>query len=88
MKICYIASLGSNHTERWMKYFTEAGHELHLITSSIDISTNSIDDVKLHILKRFGPQISILSYLINFVPKFVQFRKIIKIAVNSYVYYL
>jgi len=31
MKICYI-STKSIHTRRWVEYFAEKGHEVHLIT--------------------------------------------------------
>lgn len=77
MKICYLGSLGSTHTERWMRYFAEAGHEVHLITSSKP-SGDSIGNVTLHILKRFGPQMRIISYLINLAPKVIQFKRLIK----------
>jgi glycosyltransferase involved in cell wall biosynthesis len=32
MKICYLAHGQSVHTERWLKYFVQKGHEVHLIT--------------------------------------------------------
>jgi L-malate glycosyltransferase len=41
MKICYIAEASSIHTQKWVKYFADRGHELHLISrkpfESIDI---------------------------------------------------
>jgi len=35
MKICYI-STKSIHTRRWVEYFAEKGHEVHLITPEYD----------------------------------------------------
>ena len=35
MKICYI-STKSIHTKRWVEYFAEKGHEVHLITQEYD----------------------------------------------------
>ena len=32
MKICYIADGRSIHTQRWVHYFAQKGHEIHLIT--------------------------------------------------------
>ncbi len=32
MKICYIADAASIHTQKWVGYFAEAGHEVHLIS--------------------------------------------------------
>lgn len=31
LKICYIADPNSIHTERWLRYFVNRGHEIHLI---------------------------------------------------------
>lgn len=31
MKICYIAPLNSIHTQKWIKYFHDLGHEIHCI---------------------------------------------------------
>lgn len=78
MRICYIASLGSTHTERWLKYFADIGHDVHLITSSANVSNSSANNVRLHILKRFGPHTRIINYLINSMQIEVQFNKIIK----------
>jgi glycosyltransferase involved in cell wall biosynthesis len=32
MRICYIAEASSIHTQKWVKYFADCGHELHLIS--------------------------------------------------------
>ena len=76
MRICYIASPGI-HTNRWIRYFIDSGHEVHLITSSKP-PTGGIDDVKLHVLKRFGPHLRIVNYLINSVLMLLQFKRLVK----------
>ena len=80
MKIGYIAPVapGSEHTQRWVRYFAEAGHEVHLILSSDKLSGVGIENVKLHVLKRFGPRIRIVNYLINSIPLVIQFKRLVK----------
>lgn len=34
MKICYLANINSVHTQRWIRYFSKKGHEVHLITQN------------------------------------------------------
>ena len=76
MKICYIGPL-SIHTKRWVKYFADAGHDVHLVTSETT-STWDIDNVELHVLSRFGPKTRAINYLINTFPTLKQFQKLIK----------
>ncbi len=76
MRICYIASPGI-HTTRWVRYFADSGHEVHLITSS-KLFGGGIDNVKLHVLRRFGPHLRIVNYLINSVPMLLQFKRLVK----------
>ena len=55
MKICYIATK-SIHTRRWVEYFAEKGHDVHLITPEYD----DIKGVKVH---EVNPKVSKLSPL-------------------------
>ena len=75
MKICYIAS-PSIHTTRWIKYFADSGHEVHLITTAKP--SGNIGNVKLHLLKRIGPRMRVGNYLINSVPMMLQFKRTLK----------
>ena len=34
MRICYVGNLSSVHTQRWTRYFAEAGHDVHIISTS------------------------------------------------------
>jgi len=76
MKIFYIVPLESIHAERWMRYFADAGHDIHLITS--DKPSQIIKNVKVNPLKRFGPHFPIISHLVNSIAKEFQFRKLIR----------
>lgn len=76
MKICYIAPVVI-HTERWIKYFADTGHEVHLITSE-RAPSGGIENVELHVLKRFGPKTRTINYLINSLPLMLQFKRLIK----------
>ncbi|NQE46637.1 Trehalose synthase [ANME-1 cluster archaeon GoMg2] len=55
MKICYIAPEGI-HTKRWVEYFAERGHEIHLITPKVE----GIQSVKVY---QINPKVSKLSPL-------------------------
>lgn len=76
MKICFIAA-PSIHTTRWVRYFADNGHEVHLITTS-RLFGSDLDKVKLHLLRRFGPHLRAINYLINAVPMLLQFRGLIR----------
>ena len=32
MKICYVAHAASIHVKRWLEYFRDRGHDVHVIT--------------------------------------------------------
>lgn len=49
MKICYLADGESIHTQRWIKYFADREHEVHLISKK---SCGPMHGVKLHLLRR------------------------------------
>jgi len=47
VRICYLADASSVHTHRWVKYFVERGHEIHVIS----FEDARIDEVIVHFLK-------------------------------------
>lgn len=59
MKICYLADAESIHVQRWVEYFANNGHEVHLI-SPREFGNNNVKNVKLHLLNRLKPQIRII----------------------------
>ena len=77
MKICYIADAISIHTQRWVRYFVDRGHEVHLI-SSMPLGDGDIGNAELYVFKRFPRQIRILSFLINLLSDVIQVRKLMK----------
>ncbi len=68
MKICFIGSARSIHVQRWVKWFVEKGHEVHLITPSYA----EIEGVKIH---KIGGKDSSIT---NFVRKMFQTRQLVK----------
>ncbi len=77
MKICYIAPADSIHTHRWVKYFADRGHEVHLISFE-PLGDGDIGRTELHILKRFSLRVKIVSFVIDLVPCVIQVRKLLK----------
>jgi len=66
MKILYIAGIESIHTQRWVKYFADRQYEVHLITN-MPPNAFPITNVKQYKLKRFLPDIKLLSYILSFI---------------------
>jgi len=77
VRICYLADAGSIHTQRWVRYFADNGHKVHLI-STRPFDDNKVENVKLYVLKKFRPQIRIISFLINLLSDVIQVRKLMK----------
>lgn len=46
MRLCYVADARSIHTQRWLTYFVNCGHEVHLLTIYPNIPT--IPGVEIH----------------------------------------
>lgn len=80
MRICYIAPLtpGPEHTQRWIRYFADAGYEVHVISSDEKISIANIENVPVWRLRRFGPRTRILNYLVNSLSLLIQFKRLIR----------
>lgn len=79
MKICFVASADSIHTVRWVTYFINAGHEVHLISHK----GRDIKGVIFHCLKTFGrsrfePEHIRIADMFTFLYFAIQTRKIIK----------
>jgi len=73
MKICYFADAQNIHTQRWVKYFVERGHEIHLIS----FKKAEIENICFHYI---GPLIRVSHFSILFLLflKFIKIKKIIK----------
>ena len=47
MRICYLANASSIHTRKWVRYFVEKGHEVHVVS----FEKGQIEGTTVHILK-------------------------------------
>ena len=47
MRICYLANVSSIHTHKWVRYFVEKGHEIHVIS----FENGQIEGTTVHTLK-------------------------------------
>ncbi|MFA4851258.1 MAG: glycosyltransferase [Bacteroidales bacterium] len=79
MKICFVANAESIHTLRWVNYFINKGHDVHVISHK----GREIKGATFHCLKTFGnSKISTERIrpidLITFITRAFQTRKIIK----------
>jgi glycosyltransferase involved in cell wall biosynthesis len=45
--MCYLANASSIHTHKWVRYFVEKGHEIHVIS----FENGQIEGIKVHTLK-------------------------------------
>lgn len=70
MKLCFLAGTDSIHSQRWIKYFADRGHEIHWISLTPESGTD-IKNIKLYRLKKTS------SKLLN-LPNVIQVKKLIK----------
>ena len=55
IRIAYLADPNSVHTRRWIDFFAERGHEIHLLVGTDDhVAPGLHDRVQLHRYRRFG----------------------------------
>ena len=77
MKLFCIAVASTIHTQRWVRYFANRGHEVHLI-SPVPLGEGNIGTTELHILTGFPLHMKIVSPIINVMPHAIQVRSLIK----------
>ena len=79
MKICYIADGISIHTQRWVNYFAEKGHEVHVISSRFPYGYQGFDHrIRKHHLVRVVPRLWSLTGYLSGVLWLPQVRRLIK----------
>lgn len=76
MRICYIADAGSIHTQRWINYFAEKGHEIHLI--SLRAGQGYAKGVQLYRLVRLMPHIWPVTRYFSGLLWLVQARRLVR----------
>lgn len=80
MRLCYVAPLWSVHTVRWMRYFAQRGHEVHVLTPSFQ-GMPDLPDVKVHPLPylRTGSRaLDLLVAGVLLLPMVLRFRRLLR----------
>ena len=72
MRICYLGNASSSHIERWVRFFVEDGHDVHII--SFEAPRRKMDGVTVHHV----PTRKKLIIPFTFHHKVRQFRRIIR----------
>ena len=52
IRICFLANSESIHTQKWVNYFANRGHQVHLISSSLTLKSYQ-KNLNLHLIKVF-----------------------------------
>ncbi len=79
MRLCYIASGISIHTERWVNHFARRGHEVHLIASQFTEGYEGFDSsIQMHSLVKLFPRIWTVSGYFSGILWLFQIRRLVK----------
>jgi len=78
MKILFVAPLHSIHSKRWIQFFADRGHDIHVV--SFVKPTVQLQNVKISILEHS----SSLPRFISFIPHFFATRKKLKKIITSF----
>lgn len=64
-RLCFIANLSDNHSQKWMRYFIYRGYDVHWIAlpSNHKREVEGFQNIKIYILKNF--RIKILNVILN-----------------------
>jgi glycosyltransferase involved in cell wall biosynthesis len=79
MKLCYVGSLDSIHTERWIRYFSARQHEVHLLAPATTYRTP--ERVSVHFFWRIRTGIRILDVLLGaliLIPTLLRFKAVFR----------
>ena len=80
MKICFIADANSIHIHRWVIYFADKGHEVHVISNQSFGNDNieNMKNVKLHLFNKHISKIRCVSSLLKPFLSVILIRKLIR----------
>ena len=79
LTICFIGTAESVHMLKWAKYFSERGHNVHLISYKVPIAKYDIGRVNLYLIKKKFPiQIWPLNTILNLPFTLIRVKKLIK----------
>lgn len=77
MKICFLANSESIHIQRWVNYFTDTGHEVHIISDSSNDKIN-IENVIFHQLKNINSNRNPVTFYITLIINIVYVNYLIR----------
>lgn len=77
MKICFFGDAAAHHLRRWAKYFTNKGHEIHVVTFNANILDN-YGEVKVHIVKKWIPGSMLASRILSIIPMIIKLKTLLK----------
>ena len=77
MKICFFGDAAAHHLRRWAKYFTNKGHEVHVVTFNANILDN-YGGVKVHIVKKWINNSMLISRILNVVPMITKLKTLLR----------
>ena len=77
MRICLVINSPSIYIERWVKYFVDEGHEVHLISNK-PFDSNRVRNAELYVLSSIPPKIRVISLLINIIWSSFQMKKLVR----------
>ena len=75
MKICYVGDGTSIHSQRWVNYFAQKGHEIHLVCWKLMPGYD--ENIHIHLLTRVAPKIWTVSQYPSFLFWVIQVRRLI-----------
>lgn len=77
LTICYLADASSIHTQRWVNYFANKGHGVHLL-SFTPVENEKTKSVRFHLLKnKIDIKTRKISYILNILPTIFQTKKLL-----------
>ncbi len=65
MRLLFICAIGSIHAQRWVKYFADSGHEVHVLAIDKEKEV-ALEGVKIHIIPITGIRFPVLEYLTRY----------------------
>ena len=78
LTLCYLADAQSVHTQRWVNYFADKGHKVHLL-SFAPVEKEKIEHVRFYQIRDAFPfNIRKFSYLLNVIPNMFHVKGLLK----------
>jgi glycosyltransferase involved in cell wall biosynthesis len=76
LRICYLANIKSIHVKRWVDYFAQRGHDVHLI--SFLPHTEYFENAKIHYVKTLQGRIRLVPYIADPLLAFIQLQNLLR----------